>query len=129
LTILEDISFQTQILWTSQVRIVTASRCWRSRCPSTEEVYSASFNLPKKAYRVFERGERGGDPSAAFWQLLQPNPNNPVCIIDLQLTLSHDIHFRASEELFDILTPLMEQQMVFNLTPKYSFVDLHIGKC
>jgi hypothetical protein len=92
-------------------------------------VYSASFHLSKKAYRVYERGERGGDPSTAFWQLLQPNPNNPVCIIDLQLTLGHDIHFRASEELLDILTPLMEQQMVFNLTPKYSFVDLHIGKC
>jgi hypothetical protein len=45
---LEDISSETRLLWTSQVRKVTASRCWRSRCPSTEEVFSASFHLPKK---------------------------------------------------------------------------------
>jgi hypothetical protein len=78
---------------------------------------------------VYECGGRGGDPSTAFWKLLQPNPNNPTCIIGLELTLAQDIHFRVSEELFQFLNPLIEQQIAFNLTPKYSFVDLHIGKC
>jgi len=39
------------------------------------------------AYTVYERGERGGDPSAAFWQLMQPNPNNPTFIISLEPSL------------------------------------------
>ena len=47
-------------------------------------------------YRVYERGERGGDPAAAFWQLQHPNPNNPTFIFGLGLSLGHDICFRMS---------------------------------
>jgi len=83
--------------------------------------------LISTAYRVYERGERGGDPAAAFWQLQHPNPNNPTFIIGLELSIAHDIHFRVPEELS--LTPLMEQPMVWNVTPQCSFVDLHIGRC
>lgn len=41
--------------------------------------------------------------------------------------LIQDTPFRSNTQLHEKLTPYLEQHMVFNLTPKYSFVDLHVG--
>jgi hypothetical protein len=78
--------------------------------------------------RVFERGEQGGVAAKAFCQLVKPDPQNSTYIIGMEPpALTQDTPFRSNTQLHRMLTPYLEQHMVFNLTPQHSFVDLHIG--
>jgi hypothetical protein len=79
--------------------------------------------------RVFEGGEIRGNPQSAFCQLAQPNHDNPTYIVGMEPpALVKTTPFHASPQLQQHITLHLERRMVFNLTPKYSFVDLHIGQ-
>jgi hypothetical protein len=78
--------------------------------------------------RVFEGGEIRGNPQSAFCQLAKSNYDNPTYIVGMEpWTLIKNTPFRASPELQQHITLHLERRMVFNLTPEYTFVDLHIG--
>ena len=64
----------------------------------------------------------------AFCQLAKPNATNPIYIIGMEppALIKHQ-KFGNCSQLHQRLTTYLEQRMVFNLTPKYTFVDLHIG--
>jgi hypothetical protein len=86
---------------------------------------------PQLDSTVLERGEQVTtiDPIVPFSQLVEPNPENPICIIGLRpSTLVNGTPFRTPPELLKVLTPHNEKDMQFNITPKYSFVDVHIGE-
>jgi hypothetical protein len=87
-------------------------------------------NNSKPTCAVFSRGE--GDDSVdlqeAIAQLVDPEPNNPVFLTGLKLPLLSKSLFRTLIELSNFVEPYEETNIQLNLTPKYSFVDLHIGK-
>ena len=124
---------------------LSAQTCWQSRIPSFQELWLATSRIPKKGkftpsksrifmlrgrdIRVFERGQAGGEPATVYCQLAEPDSTNPTYIIGVQpISLVRENPFRPPGEFFDIETPYMEQRVTFNITPKYSFVDLHIGE-
>jgi hypothetical protein len=64
----------------------------------------------------------------AFCQLAKPNPATPTYIIGVEPpSLTKGLNFGSCSQLHRKLTTYLEQRMVFNLTPTYTFVDLHIG--
>lgn len=86
---------------------------------------------PRLDSTVLERGEQVTwvDPMVPFSQLVRPNPDNPICIIGLRpQSLVNGTPFRAPPQLLKLLTPHHEKDMQFNITPKFSVVDLHIGE-
>lgn len=148
LSTLVNVNPDIQRLWSEATTglpiLVSASSCWQSRCPSFEEIWIEVAKIKPKgmrcnlllvrrltAYvdlRVFERGEQGGVAAKAFCQLVKPDPQNPTYIIRIEPpALTQDTPFRSNTQLHRMLTPYLEQHMVFNLTPQHSFVDIHIG--
>lgn len=64
----------------------------------------------------------------AYCQLVKPNPLNPMYIVSADpACLVRGCAFRVPSELTKTITPFLEGRMSFNVTPKYSLVDLHIG--
>ncbi len=80
-------------------------------------------------YAVFNKGEIDNriDPREAIVQLSDPEPDNPVFLVNLKLPSLSDHVFRVSPELSHAVEAYEEANVQVNLTPKYSFVDLHIG--
>lgn len=81
--------------------------------------------------RVYEQGELSDtvDSNVAFCQLAKPNRLHPTYVIGLEPPfLLRGKPFRIPQQLYSVVTPQLEQRTIFNITPKYSFVDLHIGK-
>lgn len=78
--------------------------------------------------RVYEQGEKSANASLAFCQMARPNPDNPTCIIGMEPpALVRCRTFGSCAQLHQRVTTYLEQRTVFNMTPKFSFVDLHIG--
>jgi hypothetical protein len=64
-----------------------------------------------------------------FCQLAKPDPMNPTYIVGAESrVLARQYRFGSCPELHTQITTYNENRMVFNVTPKYSFVDLHIGE-
>jgi hypothetical protein len=89
--------------------------------PSTESEY---------AFRVNYQGEVDTlvDPATTIAQLLDPDPSSPVFLTGLRLPIVADRGFSSPYELCRVVEPMEESNSQVNVTPKYSFVDLHIGK-
>jgi hypothetical protein len=68
------------------------------------------------------------DPATTIAQLLDPDPLSPVFLTGLRLLIVADRGFRCPYELCRVVEPMEELNSQVNVTPKYSFVDLHIGK-
>jgi hypothetical protein len=82
------------------------------------------------AFRVNYQGEVDTlvDPATTIAQLLDPDPSSPVFLTGLRLPIVADRGFRCPYELCRVVEPMEESNSQVNVTPKYSFVDLHIGK-
>lgn len=68
------------------------------------------------------------DPGMAIAQLLEPDPLKPVFLTGLRLPILAALGFRCPSDLCTVAEPMEESNVQINLTPKFSFVDLHIGK-
>lgn len=78
--------------------------------------------------RVFLHGEQVQDKAAAaFCQLARPDPRQPTYIVGVPSPALQRWEFGGCGQLYQQVTTYQEDRMVFNVTPTYSFVDLHIG--
>lgn len=72
-----------------------------------------------------EKTSRSGE---AVSQLVDPDPNKTAFLTGLRLPIVDDLGFRVPHDLCRVFEPFSESNNQVNLTPKHSFVDLHIGK-
>jgi hypothetical protein len=80
-------------------------------------------------FNVNQGGEVDASVEAAMViaQLLDPNPTHPVFFTGVRLPALANIGFRAPYDLCTIVEPVEECNIQVNVTPKYAFVDLHVG--
>ena len=137
LSTLGDLPPETYSLWirstVSPPVLTRADRCWSSRRPHYEDVFTAVMRCLKdtKSPQVFSRGEatdRPEDWAKAVLQLSWPVAKNPICIIGLTPDLAKENNFMIPQELSSTVTAYHECNVAYNLTPKYSVVDIHIGR-
>ncbi len=137
LSTLRDIPPETYDLWirstVSPPVLTRADRCWSSRSPNYDDIFTAVMQCLKdsRGPRVFSRGEttdRPDDWAKAVLQLSRPDANNPICIIGLTPDLAKENDFTIPQELSSTVTAYHECNVAYNLTPKHSNVDIHIGR-
>ncbi len=141
LSTLDNITPEIHSIWeqstTSLPIVLRADQCWNPRPLTNKELVLATLDFLNdkpvgrgSTYTVFSRGERDDsvDPREAIAQLCDPEPTNPVFLTGLRLPGFSDGLFRTPMELSNFVEPYEETNIQLNLTPKYSFVDLHIGK-
>ncbi|KIW36686.1 uncharacterized protein PV06_11101 [Exophiala oligosperma] len=131
LRLLASATDDLQALWRSHTTrlptIVPAAACWRGLQPSFEQLWVESMKIKTHDLRVYEQGEQSANAALAFCQLARPNQNNPIYIIGMEPpALIRHRTFGGCAQLHQRVTTYLEQRMVFNMTPKFSFVDLHI---
>ncbi|KAH8431015.1 uncharacterized protein LDX57_008676 [Aspergillus melleus] len=82
----------------------------------------------ESTFRVNYQGEVDAsvDPGIAIAQLLDPDPLKPVFLTGLRLPILAELGFRCPSDLCTVAEPMEESNVQINLTPKFSFVDLHI---
>jgi hypothetical protein len=130
-----DISSMWDACTTSVPRVLKAEGCWIPRSLATKELILATVDfLNDKAtgctYTVFRRGEKDNrvDPREAIAQLCDPESLNPIFLTGLRLPCILEGVFNTPMELSNFVEPYEETNHQLNLTPKSSFVDLHIGE-
>ena len=141
LSTLDNITPEIRSMWeqstTSLPRALRAEQCWNPRPLTNKELVLATLDFfndksmdCRSTYTVFSRGDRDDsvDLQEAIAQLCDPEPTNPVFLTGLRLPLLSNGLFRTPVELSNFVEPYEETNIQLNLTPKYSFVDLHIGK-
>ncbi|KIW36546.1 uncharacterized protein PV06_11200 [Exophiala oligosperma] len=107
--------------------IVPAAACWRGDPPTFEQLWVEMSKIKVNDLRVYEQGEQSANAALAFCQMARPNRDNPICIIGMELpALVRCRAFGGCAQLHQRATTYLEQHTVFNMTPKFSFVDLHI---
>jgi hypothetical protein len=138
---LQDVPLSTQTLWSTSTSscpsLLNASHCWLYRRPSVRDlVLSTLEHLSKDNssgsecdYKVNSRGEsdQSVKPGTAVAQLVEPDSSSPVFLTGLRLPVMAELGFQVPYELSAIVEPVEESNVQTNLTPKYTFVDLHIG--
>lgn len=137
LSTLDDLPSKTYDLWThstvSPPVLTRADGCWSSRSPNYDDIFTAAMQCLKdtRSLRVFSRGEatdRPEDWAKAVLQLSRPDTTNPICIIGLTPDLAKENTFMIPQELSATVTAYHECNVAYNLTPKHSVVDIHIGR-
>ncbi|KAL6228854.1 hypothetical protein BDW75DRAFT_226124 [Aspergillus navahoensis] len=120
-------------------KLLPSSRCWVKRVPTRTELLEDTIGLMTRSnmgentestFIVNCQGVVGKSEEAglAFSQLLDPNPIYPVSILSLRLPILKELGFRCPVDLRSVIEPMEESHPRANLTPRFSFVDLHIGK-
>lgn len=68
------------------------------------------------------------NPRIVLVQLIDLDPVHPVSLMDLRLPSVENCGFCCPYDLCVVVEPEEECNDQVNMTPKYSFVDLHIGR-
>ncbi|KXL41588.1 hypothetical protein M433DRAFT_72742 [Acidomyces richmondensis BFW] len=135
-------SDQNQDLWlkstSSAPRLLDGSHCWRGRAPLARELFmdtikeistenSTTQKSSESRFRANFQGEvdEAFDPYLVLSQLIDPDPNKPGFLTGLRLPSIDQFGFRSPCDISSIIEPFDETNNQVNLTPKYSFVDLH----
>jgi hypothetical protein len=116
-----------------------SSQCWALRIPSARElVVDALVSFQKtqcqstleEDFRINFQGEinESINPGIVVAQLIDPNPVQTVFLTGLRLPSAENCGFRCPYDLCAVVEPEEECNVQVNMTPKYSFVDLHIGR-
>jgi hypothetical protein len=104
--------------------IVSAKGCFTSAEPSSEQLWQASFGT--KGSKVFVNGEENTNRdnfALAFRQLFEPNLHCPITVIGIQPTKSAlPSEYLVPGSLTTYVTAHNQRDIVYNLTPTYSFV-------
>jgi hypothetical protein len=131
-----------QLLWqswtTSLPSLYNSSQCWTAGAPSTRELFldalsrigSKTQSASEEDFRINYQGEvnESIDPKIVLAQLIDPDPCSPAFLTGLRLPSVESCGFRCPYGLCEVLEPEEECNIQINMTPKYSFVDLHIGR-
>jgi hypothetical protein len=143
---LDSMSEKTRPLWLSSTssipQLLDSSQSWRGRVPLVRELVTQTLqkigarNHTATAVRseshlcVNYQGELDtvADPNVAISQLVDADPNKPVFLTGLRLPIIENLEFRVPLDVCKVAEPFYESNEQVNMTPKYSFVDLHIGK-
>ncbi|KAJ5263155.1 hypothetical protein N7478_010760 [Penicillium angulare] len=137
-------SEQNQDLWlksTSSVpRLLNGSHCWRVRAPlarvlfmdTIQEISTVTSTTQMSSESRFRANFQGEvdeklDPYVVLSQLIDPDMNETAFLTGLRLPSIDHFGFRSPCEISTTIEPFDETNNKVNLTPKYSFVDLHIG--
>ncbi|KAJ9650320.1 hypothetical protein H2198_010375 [Neophaeococcomyces mojaviensis] len=131
LTLLISAPEDLHTLWrthtTGLPMVVPAAACWRQPAPTFEQLWAEAAKIKAHDLRVYEQGEKSANATLAFCQMAKPNPDNPTCIIGMEpRAWVRGKMFGSCAQLHRRVTTYLEQRMVLNMTPKFSFVDLHI---
>lgn len=129
---LDEVSKTIDSIWKqSTVRTpvaVAADSCFASTEPTEEDLWRASFST--KGSKVFVNGEENGRSenfALAFRQLYRPNKRCPISVIGIQPSKTAlTSHYQVPTSLAAYVTAHAQRDVIYNLTPRYSFVDLHI---
>lgn len=138
-------SEQNQDLWlkctSSTPYLLNGSRCWRGRAPLARELFmdtirelsttnSTTERSSEARFRANFQGEvdEAFDPYLVLSQLIDPDPNKPAFLTGLRLPSVDSLGFRLPCDISTVVEPFDETNNQVNLTPKYSFVDLHTGE-
>lgn len=120
---------------TSVPKVLKAEGCWIPRSMTTKELFLETVDFlgdssSKGTYEIYRQGERDEnvDPREAIAQLCDPEPLNPIFLTSLRLPCIRRGVFETPVELSNFVEPYEETNHQLNLTPKFSFVDLHIGE-
>ena len=142
---LEDLSESVKLLWcsstTSFPRLYESLQCWHDQSPSSRELIVQTLQCLKNyetasspnnelKFKVNYQGEvcPSIDPELVVAQLVEPDSRNPAFLTGLRLSLVDERGFRTPYLLSTVAEPFEESNIQVNLTPKFSFVDLHIGQ-
>jgi hypothetical protein len=143
---LGDMSEKTRSLWLSSTssipQLLDSSQSWRGRAPLVRELvtntlqkigagdHTATTVRSESHLCVNYQGEvdQNVDPHLVIAQLVDSDPHKPVFLTGLRLPIVQDLGFRVPLDVCNVVEPFYESNEQVNLTPKYSFVDLHIGK-
>lgn len=140
---LADVPPTVRSLWqsctTSLPTLYDSSCCWTVRIPSARELFidalarvqnKQSRPASEEDFRINFQGEINEtiDHGIVLAQLIDPDPVHPVFLTGLRLPSVENCGFRCPYDLCAVVEPEEECNVQVNMTPKYSFVDLHIGK-
>ncbi|KAE8372197.1 hypothetical protein BDV26DRAFT_286157 [Aspergillus bertholletiae] len=140
---LAKISSNVQAIWNSSTVsvpvLLPSSKCWVSHAPLQDELiedtvqaiagYSPSMSGSESTFRVNFQGEVDSSvkPSLAIAQLVKPRSDKAtVYLTGLRLPTVDKLGFRCPDDLCTVVEPMEESNQQVNLTPRFSFVDLHI---
>ncbi|OKL55209.1 hypothetical protein UA08_09520 [Talaromyces atroroseus] len=136
-----DSSPTLRSLWhsctTSLPTLYSSTQCWTVRMPSARElVLDALVRIGSKQiqsdseedFRINYQGEINDslNPGMALAQLIDPDPCRPVFLTGLRLATIESCVFRCPYDLCAVVEPEEECNVQVNMTPKFSFIDLHI---
>ncbi|KAH0563244.1 hypothetical protein GP486_002189 [Trichoglossum hirsutum] len=136
LPLLEDIPPSVLAMWRSSTvgvpRLVSSNSCWRYPLED-EKLWCAVMSTVKETRTkneiwCFGQKERGTSPHQVTFQLLQPNRERPLCLLNLGLKKSDfQNSMKLPHELEGMLTypTYLKPGFAINITPKWAFVDIH----
>ncbi|KAJ5394680.1 hypothetical protein N7509_006467 [Penicillium cosmopolitanum] len=89
---------------------------------------AATAHKPETQFHVNYQGEvdKTVDPLIVVSQLVDPDPNKPAFLTGLRLPTIDDLGLRVPHSVCKFFEPFHESNEQANLTPRYSFVDLHV---
>lgn len=143
---LESMSEKTRSLWLSSTssipQLLVSSQSWRGRAPLIRELVMDTLRKLRDSnrttvavrsesqYCVNYQGQVDDtvDPYIVISQLVDCDPNKTAFLTGLRLPIIEDLGFRVPHDVCRVVEPFYESNDQVNLTPKYAFVDLHIGK-
>ncbi|EED14478.1 hypothetical protein TSTA_106880 [Talaromyces stipitatus ATCC 10500] len=138
---LDDVPPTVRSLWqsctTSLPTLYNSSQCWTVRTPLARElVIDALIKIRSKQiqsaseedFRLNYQGEvnESIDPTIVLAQLVDPDPCCPAFLTGLRSPSVESCGFRCPYDLCTVVEPEEECNIQVNMTPKFSFVDLHI---
>jgi hypothetical protein len=114
-------------------RILKAENCWSGFPLTYKELFLGTLEslcLPTSSFTVFKNGEKGEKKyfAQAIHQLHEPDPNDPVFLTGIRLLGIDDNPLKIPSQLSVYVESFFETYLQFNLCPKYTVVELHIGE-
>jgi hypothetical protein len=108
--------------------VVSANGCYATTEPTPEQLWQMAFRA--KRSKKFVNGEESVLPDhheLAMLQYSSPNGDCPISIIGMEPPKTSVAYsFNVPESLNAYVTAHEQRDVVYNLTPSYTFVDLHI---
>lgn len=122
--------------------LLDSSQSWRGRMPVVRELvidtlqkvqssdYSTVTHRSELQFCVNYQGkvDKTVNSLIVISQLVDSDPNKTAFLTGLRLRIVDDLGFCVPHDLCRDFEPFSESNNQVNLTPKHSFVDLHIGK-